>query len=84
MSTVMSTSASMRGPWPGMDAGYVKIRKSEFGINAMKKLLTLAGCFAAIGALPVRKPGFPPVRLSPVLPPARNGGGRTMSRFRKK
>ena len=75
MSTVMSTSASMRGPWPGMDAGYVKIRKSEFGINAMKKLLTLAGCFAAIGALPVRKP---------VLLAARNGGGRTMSRFRKK
>ncbi|MCY4206732.1 MAG: hypothetical protein OXD29_02125, partial [Roseovarius sp.] len=27
---------------------------------------------------------FPPVRLSPVLLAARNGGGRTMSRFRKK
>ena len=31
-----------------------------------------------------RRVDFPPVRLSPVLPAARNGGGRTMSRFRKK
>ena len=45
-----------------MDAGYVKIRKSEFGINAMIKLLRLAGYFAAIGALP-----DPTARLLPRL-----------------
>ncbi|MCY4209277.1 MAG: hypothetical protein OXD29_15200, partial [Roseovarius sp.] len=31
-----------------------------------------------------RRVDFPPVRLSPVLLAARDGGGRTMSRFRKK
>ena len=68
----MNTSESMRGPWPGMDAGYVKIRKSEFGINAMKKLLTLAGCFAAIGALALFSPrnaeAFDLPAAEPVVP----------------
>ena len=35
--------------------------------------------------IPVYRPvDFPPICLSPVLPAARNGGGRTMSRFRRK
>ena len=39
---------------------------------------------APLSATRSRGPRSPPVRLSPVLLAARNGGGRTISRFRKK